>query len=213
MGMRTCLVLVVAALALAPLAVLAQESQSAQWLFIELAKQADRESDAAARAGHAEDAKTWKAWSRVYGQDSVAPAIEGKSALQITAEEESGVRQLATSAHDPRAAALYRVSADFWHALHEELAGGGPLAINFPKREMLTPVPGLKGTPWQPGIFATAADCAQLAQRVRACEAQAAQMQHENMTGLYGDRSFPLLMQEHSCHRWEQIQVAYCYGR
>ena len=66
-------------------------------------------------------------------------------------------------------------------------SGANPPVAEFPKREMLTPIPGLKGTPWAPGAFASAADCASLAQRVRFCEAQVAQMQHENVTGLYGD--------------------------
>jgi len=211
--MRSLLALLVAGLLLAPIIVFAAEAQTAQWLFLKLSVQAGAESAAAARAGHAQDAKTWADWSQLYRQDVVSPGIEGKSALQITDELASGTRQLAANSKDPRAAALFRASAEMWSQLHQELASGAPLVIAFPKREMLTPAPGLKGTPWQPGVFATAADCAQLAQRARSCAAQASQMQHENMTGLYGDRSFPLLMQEHSCHRWEEMHVAYCYGR
>jgi hypothetical protein len=206
------LVVVVAWLAIGPAAAAAQ-APSAAWLFLQLSEQAGREANAAASAGRAADARTWQAWSRLYGQISVAPEMETKPALQLTAEQAEAVATLARTATDPRAAALYRASVGLWRQLHDQLARGAPPVADFPKREMLTPIPGLKGTPWAPGAFASAADCASLAHRVRFCEAQVAQMQHENVTGLYGDRGFPLLMQEHQCHKWEKMQAAYCLGR
>jgi hypothetical protein len=203
-------VILAAVLAIAPVGALAADAGSAPWLFLKLSEQASAESSAAAKAGHAADAKTWAAWSQIYRQDVVSPNVEGKSAVQITDELERSNRAALSTAHDPRAAALDRASADFWRRLHDELATGAPLVIAFPKREMLTPIAGLQGTPWQAGVNATASDCASLAERARACEAQAAEMQRENASGLYGDRSFPLLMQEHQCHKWEEMHTAYC---
>lgn len=186
---------------------------SAAWLFLKLTDQAEQEARAAAKHGDTKAANTWRAWERQYGETAVSPNLEGKSALQITDELATGNAAAAAKAHDPREAALERASAVFWGDLHRQLAAGQPLAIAFPKREMLIPVPGMKGTPWDTSAQPTAADCAQLAERVRFCEAQAAQMAHENATGLYGDRSMPLLMQQHSCHRWEEMRLAYCAGR
>ena len=71
----------------------------------------------------------------------------------------------------------------------------------------------------QPGLGAGAAAGAvakpgrSAAARAQLFEAQVAQMQHEQMTGLYGDRWFPMLMQEHSRHRWEEMRTAFCPGR
>lgn len=211
--------LVVPALAAAGLAfllaghALAAEQGSAAWLFLKLTDQAEQEGRAAARHGDTKAANTWRAWERQYGETAVSPNLEGKSALQITDQLAAGNAAAAAKAHDPREVALERASAVFWRDLHRQLAAGQPLTIAFPKREMLTPVPGLKGTPWDASAQPTAADCAQLAERVRFCEAQTAQMAHENMTGLYGNRSMPLLMQQHSCHKWEEMRLAYCAGR
>jgi hypothetical protein len=191
----------------------AADEGSAAWLFLKLTDQAELEARAAAKHGDTKAAGIWRAWERQYGESAVSPALEGKSALDITAQLATSNTDAAARAHDPRETALERASAVFWRGLHAQLAAGGPLTIAFPRREMLTPVPGLKGTPWDASAQPTAADCAQLAQRVRFCEAQGAQMAHENATGLYGDRSFPLLMQQHSCHRWEEMRLAYCGGR
>jgi hypothetical protein len=191
----------------------ATDEGSAAWLFLKLTDQAELEARAAAKHGDTKAASTWRAWERQYGEAAVSPAIEGKSAVQITDELAATNDAAAARAHDPREVALERASAVFWGGLHKQLAAGGPLTIAFPRHEMLTPVPGLKGTPWDASAQPTAADCAQLAERARFCEAQATQMARENATGLYGDRSFPLLMQQHQCHRWQEMRLAYCAGR
>lgn len=185
--------------------------QSARSLFLQLADQAQVDAQSAAKSGHAEDAKTWRAWERQYRELAISPAIVGKSALDITAMLAANNDKAAEKTSDPRAVALFRASARLWRDLHRQMDRGTELTIAFP-HEMLTPIPGLDGTPWAKPVRATVSDCAAIAQRVRSCRLQVGRMEHDQMTGLYGDQSTPLLVRQAQCHRWEEAQLAYCSG-
>lgn len=213
--MRFALVAVFALLTAGTSAATAQpQPRNGRWLLLQLASQAEHNGSAAENAGDAKDAKTWRAWGLLYRKQAVLPQVDETSALDLVRQAEQNnlaAGQQAEAAHQADAAAFWHASHDFWVDIDHQLLRGGPLAIRFPEHAMLTPLPGVPGTPWgQNGPKVTAADCASLAQRVSVCQTQLTQMQHEQITGLYGDQGFPIVMKMHECNRWREMQVAYC---
>ena len=143
---------------------------------------------------------------------SVQPNVRDASALDLTVQLVQVNERAAGASSDARVVALSRASAVYWRDLHDQLERGGPIVAHFPK-EMLTPIPGMEGTPWAANApHVTASDCAAIAEHVRLCRAQVGQAMHEQMTGIHEDQSSYLLVREQQCHRWEEAYVAYCHG-
>ena len=204
-------------LLLLPVLATAAPEQSASWLLIQMADQASANAQAAAHAGHAKDARTWRDWETLYRKNSLLPQAREMSAVALTrAAQQDNTNQIAQAQArgDAKTATFFEASRALWIGLEHELRRGGPLPIRLPEHAMLNPIQGLPGTPWEAHtVKATASDCAVIARNVRSCQAQVAQISHENMTGLYSDQSDFLLVRQQQCHRWEEMQVAYCRGR
>ena len=211
--LRVCVIAAVFVISSLVSVAIAAPPRTKRDLLIQLADQASANAKA---APNAKDRETWTDWEILYRRLSVLPQAENMSAMDFIhaaeADNENAARQ-AEAAHQSAAATFWRASHDLWTDLDAQLSRGGELDIRFPEHAMLTPVPGLVGTPWgHYGPTVTPADCASLAQRVQVCQAQFGQMQHEQMTGLYGDQGGPMLMKMHECNQWQELRLAYCAG-
>ena len=188
--------------------VLAQ-TRSAAWLMQQLADQAQHNAANAESAHHAQDARTWRAWADRYRALAALPAAREADAVTVARSNMAGNRQLAQQARKTGAAEaedLYQASATFWADLTAQLQRGGALAIRFPERQMLHPVQGLPGTPWE---RADAGDCQLLAQRVRACEAQVSTLLDHSLTTGESSGDF-LVVRRAQCNRAQELYLARC---
>lgn len=188
--------------------VLAQ-ARSAAWLMQRLADQAQRNAVAAEGAHHAQDARTWRAWADRYHALAALPAAREADAIAVARGNIAGNRQLAQQARQTGmvdAEDLYQASAVFWDDLATQLERGDALTIRFPQRQMLRPVPGLPGTPWE---RADASDCQLLARRVRSCEAQVGTLLNHSLTAGEDDGDF-LVVRRAQCNRAQELYLAHC---
>jgi hypothetical protein len=188
--------------------VLAQ-ARSAAWLMQQLAEQAQHEAATAEGAHRAQDASVWRAWADRYRMLAALPAAREADAIGVARSNIAGNRQLAQQARQSGAADaadLYQASAVLWDDLAAQLERGGALTIRFPQRQMLHPVPGLPGTPWE---RADAGDCQLLAQRVRACEAQVRALLDHSLTSGEDSGDF-LVVRRAQCNRAQELYLARC---
>lgn len=190
------------------------------WLFTKLATQARSEEKEARAAGRTSDAATWQEWAKEYDSLAADPRAEDLSALALSRSNIEFNRTLARQAKQSRneaALALYEASAKMWTDLAADLAGQKPVTVRFPAKEMLTPVPGLPGTPWagakQPGAETGAGetDCRALAERARACEKRQASIVHDGIVSGDGASDFAVV-QRTQCDRAEELYAARCLG-
>jgi len=93
-----------------------------------------------------------------------------------------------------------------WEDLAAQLEHGDELTVRFPERQMLHPVQGLPGTPWE---RADASDCQLLAQRVRSCEAQVSTLLNHSLTTGDDDGDF-LVVRRAQCNRAQELYLARC---
>ena len=103
-----------------------------------------------AQQGRIESARTWEAWASLYRAGAVRlPAHV--TAQQWLAATLVVSRQMAAAA-EARGAAPYarllQASAAMWQDVASQVARGGGVTVRFPD-EMLVPIPGAPGTPWQ----------------------------------------------------------------
>jgi hypothetical protein len=188
--------------------VLAQ-ARSAAWQMQQLADQAQHEAVAAEGAHRAQDARVWRAWADRYRMLAALSAAREADAITVARSNIAGNRQLAQQARQTGAADaadLYQASAVLWDDLAAQLERGGALSIRFPQRQMLHPVPGLPGTPWE---RADAGDCQLLAQRVRACEAQVSTLLDHSLTSGEDSGDF-LVVRRAQCNRAQELYLARC---
>jgi hypothetical protein len=199
-------------IALFPVLVRAAPARNGTWLLQRLAAEATQQ---AAHASNAADANTWRAWARVYAASENDATVQNESALALV---EGAIRNnqqqvaIYTRLNDAKAVGFWRGSLAFWQQLAQQLEAGGDIAIRFPTKAMLTPIPGLAGTPWENQRRANAADCATIAEHIRNCLGRASLARHQNMMG-NGSGGFTLLTIERECHQWQEMQLAYCHGR
>lgn len=184
-------------------------THTAAWLMRQLADQAQHNAAAAEGAHHAQDARTWRAWADRYRALATLPAAQATDALTVARSNVAGNRQLAQQARQVGAVdaeALYQASAVLWDDLAAQLERGDALTIRFPERQMLHPVQGLPGTPWE---RADASDCQLLAQRVRSCEAQVSTLLDHSLTTGEDDGDF-LVVRRAQCDRAQELYLAHC---
>lgn len=191
------------------------QTRSAAWLMQRLAEQAQHEAAAAEAAHRAGDAHIWRAWADRYHSLAASPAAQQLDAETVAGSNITGNQQLALQARQAGAADaadLYQASAVFWDDLAAQLQRGDALTVRFPERQMLHPVPGLPGTPWeQAGAAASrdAADCQLLARRVRSCEAQMSTLlDHSLVTGQ--DSGDFMVVRRAQCNRAQELYLARC---
>jgi hypothetical protein len=191
------------------------QTRSAAWLMQRLADQAQENALAADGAHRAQDARTWRAWADRYRGLAALPVAQQADAGWVASSNVAGNRQLAQQARQVGATDaedLYRASAVFWQDIATQLEHGDALSIHFPERQMLHPVPGLPGTPWErpagaaPGV---AADCSLLAQRVRSCEAQVSGLLNHSLTTGEDNGDF-MVVRRAQCDRAQELYVARC---
>lgn len=185
------------------------------WLLGRLAASARGEARASARAGHDADAQTWQAWAGIYDGLAANPQVAHTPALVVLralvqANQASAAEAARYGARE--AEKLFAASATFWAGLAGQLERGQALAIALP-REMLRPVPGLPDSPWASEPAGTAVQqlvlCDGLATRARQCQAQLAQMRHDQASGVTHDAD-PIVVQQTICDRAQEAYVARC---
>lgn len=185
------------------------------WLLGQLATTARGEARTAARAGHQADARTWQAWAGIYDRLAANPQIAHTPArvvlgALVQANRASAAEARRYGARD--AEALFAASATFWAGLDGQLERGQPLVIALP-RELLHAVPGLPDSPWASLPAATPVQqlvlCDGLATRARQCQAQLAQLQHDQAIGVTRDAD-PIVVQRTICDRAQEAYVARC---
>lgn len=185
------------------------QTRSAAWLMQRLADQAQHNATTAEGAHHGQDARIWRAWADRYRALAALPAAREADAITVARSNVTGNRQLAQQARQTGAADaedLYQASAVFWDDLAAQLERGDTLAVRFPERQMLHPVPGLTGTPWE---RADAGDCQLLAQRVRSCEAQLSTLLDHSLTTGEDNGDF-LVVRRVQCNRAQELYLARC---
>lgn len=189
------------------------QTHSAAWLMQRLADQAQEKALAADGAHRAQDARTWRAWADRYRGLAALPAAQQADAGWVASSNVTGNRQLAQQARQAGATEaedLYRASAVFWQDLATQLEHGAALSIHFPERQMLHPVPGLPGTPWErPAASGTATDCGLLARRVRSCEAQVSGLLNHSLTTGEDNGDF-MVVRRAQCDRAQELYLARC---
>lgn len=207
--LRMCLTL--SLLAVAGTAVAQQ--RSAAWLMGVLRDQASQHA-AAARAVHrANDAANWQAWARLYGnsaKDARLRQVDAQSFAHNNTKFNQEEAQVMVRNGIQPAADLYDASAKMWTDLAQQLADGtDKLQVHFPELQMLTPIGGLAGTPWQDQDGHHASDCRVLAQRAQSCHAQLSQMrQHSLITG-QSNGAYEV-MRLRQCNAAQELYVAQC---
>lgn len=193
------------------------QTRTGAWLMQRLAEQAQENALAAEGAQRADDARTWRAWADRYRALAALPAARQTDAEAVARGNVAGNRQLALQAHQLGAGDaedLYRASAVFWDGIATRLAQGGALAIRFPQRQMLHPVPGLPGTPWEQAAGAASrdvADCQLLARRVRSCRKQVSGLLSRSLTTGEDSGDF-LVVRRAQCDRAQELYLARCAG-
>jgi len=139
------------ALILFPLAARAREATAADLLY-RVGDQAAREAFDAGDQDEADAAQLWRQWASRYWNHAdqirnrdlpIEQLLNGNIAFNRRAAQQ------ASDAGNERAARFYDASARFWNDIAQQLAAGQKPEIHFPKREMLTPIAGLPGTPWE----------------------------------------------------------------
>ena len=100
--------------------------------------------------GRSADAANWQAWAQLYaaGAQALPPTL---SAAQMTALNAAYCDRLAGASESRGAAPLgrfYRASSTMWRDLTGQIARGGQVIVRFPD-ELLRPIPGAPGTPWE----------------------------------------------------------------
>ena len=126
---------------------------TAPWLYNQLAARAAENATTAAQAGHDSEADTWRAWAAFYRREAALPEIRTMTAVELTTNAAHNNRL--SLAHwerkgDRRRAAFFRASRGFWLTIARQLIGGRhDVKVRFPHAMMLTPLPGLAGTPWE----------------------------------------------------------------
>lgn len=194
------------------------QTRSAAWLMQRLADQAQHEAAAADAAHRAGDARTWRAWANRYRTLAASPAAQQIDAQTVARGNVAGNRQLERQARQAGmadAADLYRASAVFWADIAGQVQHGDAPAVHFPERQMLHPVPGLPGTPWEQAAAAAspdAVDCPRLAQRVRSCRAQVSGLLSRSLTTGEDNGDF-LVVRRAQCDRAQELYLARCAGR
>jgi len=114
----------------------------------EAAKEAFQSSD----QDESDAAQLWRQWATRYWNH--ADQLRGRPIplaqyLQGNMNYARRAAQQAAAAGNMPAARFYDASSRFWNDIYQQLANGQKPAIHFPKREMLNPIPGLPGTPWE----------------------------------------------------------------
>ena len=214
--MRTGSILLFSALAVALSGSPAHaQGRSAGWLVEQLQAAATHEASAARAAHHEKEAGTWQAGASLYGQIARNPQVQAEAALDFARNNIAFNRELtgrAEQSGNKDAAALYRASAKMWAELVSQLERGGAVTVRLPKAQMLKPIPGLPGTPWQAlaaGGSQHAIDCQALAQRARACEQQMSQMTNDSLVNGGGSGDF-MVVRRAQCNRAEELYLAQC---
>jgi hypothetical protein len=159
------------------------QQRSAAWLMGVLRDQALQQAAQSRTMHHEDDAKTWQVWAGLYGKLANDPGPQATDAMAFARHNIQNNQEEAlamTRNNAATAADLYNASAQMWADIAQQLAHGGPLQVHFPVKQMLTPIVGLSGTPWQNMGGHHATDCRILAQRAQACRAQLTQLQHHN---------------------------------
>ena len=139
------------ALILFPLAARAREATGADLLY-RVGDEAAREAFEASRQDEMDAAQLWRQWATRYWNQGdqirnrdlpIGQLLNGNIAFNRRASAQ------AADAGNERAARFYDASARFWNDIGQQLAAGQKPEIHFPKREMLSPIAGLPGTPWE----------------------------------------------------------------
>ena len=189
------------------------QQRSAAWLMGVLHDQASQHAVEARTAHRANDAANWQAWARLYGnsaKDARLRQVDAQSfARNNTRFNQEEAQVMVRNGIQP-AADLYGASANMWMDLAQQLADGADqLQVHFPETQMLTPIGGLAGTPWQDQGGHHASDCRVLAQRAQSCRAQLSQLRHHNLitgqtNGVYE------VMRLRQCNAAQELYVAQC---
>lgn len=207
--LRMCLTL--SFLAVAGTAVAQQHS--GVWLMGVLHDQALQHAAEANAAHRADDAANWRAWAALYGKfarDARLRQIDARTlALNNTTFNQQEARVMVRNGIQP-AADLYDASAKMWMDLAQQLASGADeVQVHFPERQLLKPIGGLAGTPWQNQGGHHASDCRALAQRAQNCRAQLSQLQqHDLVTGQSNGEYEAVRLRQ--CNAAQELYVAQC---
>lgn len=207
--LRMCLALSLLAVAGAAVA----QQRSAAWLMGVLHDQALQHAAEARAAHRADDAAQWQQWASLYGnsaRDARLRQVDAQSfARNNTTFNQQEARVMVRNGIQP-AADLYDASAQMWMDLAQQLArGADKLQVHFPERQMLTPIGGLAGTPWQDQGGHHAADCRALAQRAQSCRARLSQLQHHNLVIGQGSDAYEVVRMQ-QCDAAQELYVAQC---
>ena len=139
------------ALILCPLAARAREATGADLLY-RVGDEAAKEAFEASRQEEMDTAHLWRQWATRYWNQGdqirnrdipIEQLLNGNIAFNRRAAQQ------AADAGNERAARFYDQSARFWNDIGQQLAAGQKPEIHFPRREMLSPIAGLPGTPWE----------------------------------------------------------------
>jgi hypothetical protein len=129
----------------------AEEPTASDVLYL-VGDQAAREALQAIDQEQPAAAQLWRQWASHYWNHADTLRATPLPADQYIARNIDFCRQAAAQAADAGqqpAARFYDTRARFWDDVLRQLQAGQKPAIRFPKREMLNPIPGLPGTPWQ----------------------------------------------------------------
>ncbi|HVL40271.1 MAG TPA: hypothetical protein VM328_12850 [Fimbriimonadaceae bacterium] len=127
---------------------------SAYQVMMAVAIFAGREAELAVKRGKSQDALVWHFWSGLfeYGAYQMPATATWADALQASINFCAQLESLYTQQRQPTHARLYRAMNNFYRDLWDQLAKSPIITARFPK-EMLVPVAGAPGTPWDPRSF------------------------------------------------------------
>jgi len=100
--------------------------------------------------GRTADAANWQGWAALYqaGAAQIPPQMSAQQMLRLNIDFcRQMERRASVQGHRPLAN-LYRASVAMWQDLLRQVERGGEVIVHFPD-EMLIPIPGAPGTPWE----------------------------------------------------------------
>lgn len=158
-----------------------QPQPTGSWLLNQVAEAAEKKSQEAKAMKRQADAQTWQEWGKLYRRHAQLSINRYTPALELLALNITFCHRAANdmeTSHAFEAMRFYKASAIFWEDVMTQLRRGGSLKINFPEREMLTPIPGVAGTPWEflrvaptaPGGPANNEECNRLYKAWKECD-------------------------------------------
>ena len=189
------------------------QQRTGAWLMEAMHAQMLQKASQAQAAHHPAEAATWRDWAVLYARLAADPRAQRMDAESLARSNVQYNRReaLAMEHNNMLAPAeLYDASARMWAGLGQQLSGNAAtLHVDFPEKQMLTPIAGLAGTPWQDLGGHHATDCRVLAQRAQSCRAQLSRVQQHALVAGEDSGDFQVVRMS-QCNAAQELYVAQC---